>query len=166
MKPLLHQMILQRTINRTLNGDTRSHSPWTGQTLRDASVSSSPRFSRLALVFFPASLSLSLRSFSFLFRSPHPLSCPRVHSSASFIWPWLPRKQTHAYITISPSSDRPKTVPSTPRGGYPASHFLLCRQNQGTQQESPRGQLPPWKPWGAERSVQAGVGGEDRSTGG
>lgn len=115
MKPLLHQMILQRTINRILNGDTRSHSPWTGQTLCDASVSSSPRFSRSALVFFPASLSLSLRSFSFLFLSPHPLSFPRVHSSVSFIWPWLPRKQTHAYITISPSLTDPQQCPAGPR---------------------------------------------------
>lgn len=41
---------------------------------------------------------------------------------------------------------------------------LLCRQNQGTQQEHPRGHLLPWKPWRAERSVKAEVRGENRST--
>lgn len=131
MKALLHQTILQRTIIRTLTGGTRSHSLWTGQTLRDASVSSSPRFSRSALVFFPDALSLSLLSFSSFFLSPHPLSCPKVHSSASFIWPWLPRKQTRACVTISPSSDRHETVPTRPRGGCPASHLPPLQAKSG-----------------------------------
>lgn len=130
MKPLLHQMILQRTINRTPSGGTRSHSPWTGQTLSDASMSCSPRFSRSALVFFPC-LSLTLLSFSSFFLSPRPLSRPKAHSSASFIWPWLPRKQTRAYVTTSPSSDRHKAVPTRPRGGCPASRLLPLEAKSG-----------------------------------
>lgn len=134
MKALLHQTILQRTIIRTLTGGTQSHSLWTGQTLRDASVSSSPRFSRSALVFFPATLSLSLLP-SF-FPLIHCLAPKYIVQPPSFGHGCLENKHVPMSRFLPVLTDTKQCPPGPGEAAQPPIS-LLCRQNQGTQQKNP-----------------------------
>lgn len=113
--------------------------------------------------FFPASLSLSFLFLPSFFPLIHCLAPKHIVQPPSFGRGCLENKHAPMSRFLPVLTDTKQCPPGPGEAAQPPISFLF-RQNQGTQQESPRGHLLPWKPSGAERSVKAGVGGENRST--